>query len=129
MACNPDCQKIIIDTGMGREAAELYASVVDKMDNPLHAATARFYGAVVTLTERVAQAILHSLDSDQLRRMMEQIDKACYRADWLIAWAQEDPQMTIATRADDWTNQLFAWAKDDQNFYTALIKEVGDKKS
>lgn len=122
--CDAACVKIIIDTGMGSEAARLYAGVIARhaATRPIDIEVALFYArAVETIIQPVALALnkLH-LNTDQHERLMAQVDKQCYRADHLIAWAQAGPD---DGRIPGWTDELLAWAKDDQTFYTELAAE------
>lgn len=131
--CDAACVKIIIDTGMGSEAARLYAGVIarhaatrpiDIATRPIDIEVALFYArGVETIIQPVALALnkLH-LTTDQHERLMAQVDKQCYRADHLIAWAQAGPD---DGRIPGWTDELLAWAKDDQTFYTELAAEIG----
>lgn len=130
MGCDAECVKIIIDTGMGAEAARLYAGVIKSTlgVQPIDSEAPLFYARVAeTTTLRAAQALneMAKLKSAQRDRLMAQIDKQCYRADELISWAQLGPEQR-ADHAAAWTTQIFDWVKEDQVFYTELAAEVGE---
>jgi hypothetical protein len=124
MGCLP-CEKELIDQGMGRLAARFYAAVLG--GKPVAVAAAEFYENVTEeITQPVAQNLLRGvngkLSKEQHAAVMAQIDKQCYRADKLIAWALiGNAQNDLAA----WTNEILGWVKDDQTFYTDLIAELG----
>lgn len=127
MSCLP-CKEEI-DNGMGSEAARLYAGVVGGMANlrPIDQQAPLFYARIVEnilhpLASRLLGGDMGKLSVDQTDALMAQIDKQCYRADQLIAWAQVGPD---DGRIPGWTDELLAWAKDDQVFYTELAAEIG----
>lgn len=131
--CDPACVKIIIDTGMGAEAARLYAGVIKGTlgVQPLDWEAPLFYARAVESTVRpAAQAILDmpKTKSQQHDAVMAEIDKQCYRADAFIAWAKEPPA-DRANRAAAWTETILGWAKFDQLFYTEMAAEIGEKKT
>lgn len=125
--CDPACVKIIIDTGMGAEAAKLYADVMGGAE--LFTATALFYAGVAeNVIQPAARALnmLH-LTEDQQDRLNEQINLQCYpRADYLLKWAKA----SVAERtqkSEQWTAKLFEWVADDQKFFIDLAAEVGER--
>lgn len=137
MTCLP-CEKEIIDGGMGTEAARLYREV--STGTALHVAAANFYIRVEenifspfakrllgsdegTATASKSSAPAYKLSADQHDRLMSQIDKQCYRADELLAWAVTPPADPLAT-----AKSILAWVKDDQSFYTELLVEFGPKE-
>lgn len=131
--CDPACQKLLLDAGMGAEAARLYAGVIKGTlgVQPIDSESALFYARVVETTVRpVAQAILDSpkLKSQQRDELMEQIDQQCYRADYLLQWAKMLPATARAEHAAAWTEQIFDWIKKDQLFYTDLAADLGEGK-
>jgi hypothetical protein len=132
--CDAACVKIIIDTGMGVFAANLYSrSLVRRTETfaPVDYEAATFYADFLgTLSgncgdcgvDGIAQQFNRAkLNEGQRERLMAQVQKTCYRADSLIEWSR----VARPTAADvaQWTERLFTWAKDDQNFYTAFAAE------
>jgi hypothetical protein len=122
MTCLP-CEKEIIDNGMGIAAASLYGSVMS--GTSVHVAATAFYTDVVEdILKPIGQRLLRGehgkLSKEQHASLMAQIDKQCYRADEMIAWAKVGNGQHVS----GWTDKLFAWVKDDQTFYTALIAEL-----
>jgi hypothetical protein len=120
------CTKCVIDNGMGINAARMYGRVLVQVSGlaGVDYEVADFYADVLVDCERVAQAVWHKLDKDERTALLVQVDKACYRADDLIAWSKKS-ETEIAERAATWTVKLFEWAKDDQTFYTALAVKHG----
>jgi hypothetical protein len=125
--------KIIIDTGMGARAAELYAGVLSDLAatdpetaiSPVDWHAALFYVAVADISHEVALVLnRRHMDQEQRTRFDAQVNLECYRADKLIAWARK-PHAEIASHASAWTEEIFGWAKDDQDFYTAFSAEIG----
>lgn len=127
--CDAACEKIIIDTGMAVfAAADVYAGVLD--DFEIKGAGRRivdFYISTVDLFAKVAQWLNSKhLTEEQRSRLMEQIDKMCYRSDILLNWSFES-ESTIRDRAGtDWRDAIRGWSKDDQNVFTALVGEINE---
>ena len=134
MACLP-CKEEE-DNGMGIEAARLYAAVVAHMfskDNKRITRTLRvidmeapvFYANVTEkVTRKVAQRLLAlELTDDQRERLMKQINEQCYRAEDFIRWSRSSDGV-FPERVSEWTERIFLWLKEDQDFYIALSAEV-----
>lgn len=126
MTCLP-CDKELIDQGMGKIAARMYARVGEGM--PVTVAAAKFYeDGVSEIFEPLARDLLtrkgsDALTDDQTARLMKQISEQCYNADELIRWSLAFSGASEAAIAA-WTSKIFKWAKDDQTFYTALSAEL-----
>lgn len=130
--CDPACVKIIIDGAMVRFALKLYARVAATIQGiraiDLYAPTF-FDEQVEHVFQPVAQIMNRwHLSSDLQARLMEQVQEECYRADDLITWSRMAPIEWTDVRVAAWTEKIFAWAKDDQTFYTAFAKEVETKE-
>lgn len=126
----PDgCTKCIIDPGMGVNAAHAYTTAINRVAAtfpPVAYAAADFYAGVLADCKAVADRLWPDLSKEQRASVNKQFDEACYRADAILGWVA-----IIHTAADHiagWTAKFFEWAKDDQNFFTALIKEVEGPK-
>ena len=123
--CDAACVKIIIDTGMGAEAAKLYRSMI--RGEPLFTAAATFYAGVVENVVKPAAQALNALrlSRAQQERLDAQINLQCYpRADYLLRWAQSDPN----DRRESWGNDLLKWVADDQKFLIDLVTELRDAR-
>jgi hypothetical protein len=128
MTCLP-CKEEI-DNGMGAEAARFYAAIMNETSGVSAAQrhVPLFYAAVVeNVFGPVAQRLLGlKLTKEQDERLMAQIDKQCYRANDLRAWALAADTVR-AERAAAWTAKIIEWLDEDQVFYTALSAEAGEK--
>ena len=81
-------------------------------------------GANRDIFKEVALVLNRShLTSDRRQQLEAQVNVECYRADKLIAWARKSSE-DIQAHVIAWTEEIFAWAKDDQDFYTALNAEI-----
>lgn len=124
--CDSACVKIIIDGAMVRFALKLYARVIAMTHGlrPVDYHAATFFDEQV---EHVFQKVAQILNARHLKpvyqaRLMEQVQKECYRADDLVKWSQaESITPELAAR---WTAKILEWAKDDQTFYTAFNEET-----
>lgn len=119
--------KEIIDNGMGIYSARMYGNVLEKNGaGAKHFEAARFYADTLeNIFSPLAKRWLANgsgLSEEQTDRLMDQIDKECYRSDEMIAWALIDDPGEAAL--DGWTTKVLGWAKDSQTFYTAMSEEV-----
>lgn len=125
--CDAACMKIIIDTGMGVFAAGLYGRTLERNTAsfaPVDYEAPQFYIDAALKFGEIAQNLSDgNLSKAQRDSLMEQIDKQCYRADYMITWSRVPAPSAEVVNA--WTNNLFLWTKEDQEFYTALAKEAG----
>lgn len=123
MTCLP-CEKEAVDNGMGKIAAQFYADVESGM--PLTAAAATFYAnGVKEIFSPLAARLLAEkgrLNKSESQSLNERIDLQCYRADTFVAWGRM-PKEKRDEHAAAWVEQIFAWAKDDQTFYTKLATD------
>lgn len=121
-----------IDNGMGVEGATLYARTIASVPNirQVDREAPVFYVRVVErILSPLAKEFLAGdhgqLTKAQTETLMEQIDKQCYRALDLRAWALKTDSQ-VADNAIVWTAKIFAWADDDQKVYTKLAAELKD---
>lgn len=126
--CDAACMKIIIDTGMGISFGKLYGRVLARTPSlrPIDYETPMLYADALGDFREAAQALNSHrppLSAEQRNRLMAQVDKACYRADKLLAWSEKD-EVFITSHAQGWTAELLGWVKDDQTVYTELAKEM-----
>lgn len=126
MGCLP-CEKEIIDGGMGRYAAQFFLEVSTGTET-IVAATNFYTNVLINITQPLAQKFLdgtYKLTDEQHTAVMSRVDAQCYNADHLIAWGLiVNPD---AATLGGWITQIFAWVKEDQTFYTDLVKAL-DKK-
>ena len=120
------CTKCVIDYGMGRAGANLYGFVVGRITGlrPIDYGIHQFYIDAVNDFQRGVEMIYHRLDKSQMQRLVEQLDKACYRANDMVAWCNR-PEKEIVGKAGLFTEKFIEWVADDQAFYVVLVKEVG----
>lgn len=118
--------KEIIDHGMLRNAATIYSSVlgdyrsVTTNVDALDVGAALFYAGVASDGGKSAAAN-KGLTNAEKEALAALYDDSCYHADAILEWAKSDVD-TINEHVKDWTAQLFAWAKQAQDFYVALAK-------
>lgn len=127
MGCLP-CEKEIIDNGMGKFAALFFEEIATGTE-PIEAAIHFYYNVLVNITQPLAAKLVSSeikLTDEQHAAVMAQIDKQCYNADKFIAWAIGYSGADESTVAG-WTGEILAMVKDDQTFYTELIKTLDTK--
>ena len=128
--CDAGCQKLLLDSGMARIAADLYGRTIKRVGDrvqvlrPVDFEAPQFFSAVAELFEESARRYLEGKPSKKEKEaLMAELAKFCYEADDFIAWSQKGDDQFVQ-HATAWTAKIFAWAKSHQAFFLENVAGV-----
>lgn len=124
--CDPACNKIIIDFFLSVFGALFYARSIEKREDldPKHRAAALMYNETATEFGKIALRLnREGLKKPDVARLIEQTLNECYRSDDFIEWGRTPPADNTAAEAH--TEEIFAWIKQSQEWYTAFTQSMG----
>lgn len=134
--CDAACQKLLLDSGMAKIAADLYGRTIKRVAErapnqmrPVDLEAPQFFSDAAELFEESATRYLAGkLSKSEKEALLKQLQEQCYNAGYLITWSQMDDAAFVA-HAKAWTDKIFAWVKADQKFFLEHVAGVKSEEA